>query len=116
MLGQFSRVKSELVPKRMACDMYSLYHQVTVVNQLSSSQLAALLLDPNSPSFEDESIVREVMTNLSQSQNEGQLEGFFQEFANISKQVTICFDGKPTIRLYAMFLFHMEGPSWLFPF
>lgn len=96
MLGQFTKMKSLVVPRegQLICCL-CLYHQLAVVDQLSPSQQAALLLDPNSPAFEDEAIVREVLTSLTQSQDDGELEDFFQEFANISKQVTTCFDGYP---------------------
>lgn len=69
-----------------------------VLNQLSPPQQAALLLDPNSPAYENETIAREVLTGLTESQDDGQLEDFFQEFANISDRVTTWFDDCLTFR------------------
>ncbi|XP_075879247.1 uncharacterized protein LOC142886167 [Nelusetta ayraudi] len=64
---------------------------VAVLNQLTPSQTAALLLDTNSPAYVNETIAREVLTGLTERQDDGQLEEFFQEFANISDRRNITF-------------------------
>lgn len=57
------------------------------MDSLSTSQKAELLLDPNSGNSEDEAIVREVFESLTKSPDDGQLNRFFQAFADINKQV-----------------------------
>lgn len=69
---------------------------MAVLNQLTPSQKAALLLDTKSPAYENQAIAREVLTDLTERQDDGQLEEFFQEFANISDRVTTWFDDCPT--------------------
>lgn len=61
---------------------------MAVVDLLSPSQRAELMLDPKSPAFEDEAIAREVLTSLTESHDDDQLTEFFQEFANITDRVT----------------------------
>lgn len=57
------------------------------MDSLSPTQKAELILDPNSGNAEDEAIVREVFESLTESPDDGQLNQFFQAFADISKQV-----------------------------
>lgn len=64
-----------------------LCHQVAVVDSLSPKQQAELILDPDSRALEDEAIIREVFTSLTESRDDEQLNEFFQSFANINKQV-----------------------------
>lgn len=57
------------------------------MDSLSPSQKAELILDAESGALENETIVREVMTSLTESQDVEQLKPFFQAFANSTKQV-----------------------------
>ena len=63
--------------------------QEEALEQLSPKQKAELVLDPDSGALEDEAIVRKVFASLTESRDDGQLNGFFQAFANISKQVNV---------------------------
>ena len=58
-----------------------------MVDSLSANQKAELILDPQSGALENETIVREVLTSLTQSPDGDQLNQFFQAFTDISKQV-----------------------------
>ena len=64
-----------------------LCHQGEVLESLSPTQKAELLLDPDSSALENETFVREVFTGLTESPDDDQLEDFFEAFANITKQV-----------------------------
>lgn len=61
---------------------------MAVVEVLSPNQKAELILDPDSPASDDKAIVREVLQSLTESHDDDQLAQFFQEFVNISNQVT----------------------------
>lgn len=56
------------------------------MDSLSPKQKAELILDPDSPALEEEAI-RKVLTSLTESRDDEQLNQFFQGIANISKQV-----------------------------
>ncbi|RCU34593.1 hypothetical protein DVA76_19615, partial [Acinetobacter baumannii] len=64
-----------------------LCHQLEVLDDLSPSQKAELVLDPESGALDNETIITEVFTRLTASGDDEQLEEFFQAFANINKQV-----------------------------
>lgn len=71
------------------CNTYilCLFHQVAVVENLSPKQKAELILDPDSNALENETIVREVFTSLTESRDTEQLSQFFQAYSDINKQV-----------------------------
>lgn len=54
---------------------------------LSPAQKAELLTDPDSGALEDASLVREVLTNLTESGDTEQLSQFFQEFTTSLQKV-----------------------------
>lgn len=56
------------------------------MDSLSPKQKAELILDPDSPALEEEAI-RKVLTSLTESRDDEQLNQFFQAIANTSKQV-----------------------------
>ncbi|KAG7226314.1 hypothetical protein INR49_003066 [Caranx melampygus] len=71
---------------------------VAVVDSLSANQKAELILDPQSGALENETIVREVLTSLTESPDGDQLNQFFQAFADISKQKNITHIMNPAVR------------------
>lgn len=64
-----------------------LYPQLAVLDFLSPSEKAHLILDPNSGALNDAHIVTEVLTSLTETSDYEQLKLFFGAFANINKQV-----------------------------
>ncbi|XP_040917254.1 uncharacterized protein LOC121197633 [Toxotes jaculatrix] len=71
---------------------------VAVVGSLSPNQKAELILDPDSGALENETIVREVLTSLTQSPDDEQLNQFFQTFTDINKQRNITFITNVAVR------------------
>ncbi|KAL7380694.1 hypothetical protein ABVT39_022377 [Epinephelus coioides] len=69
-----------------------------VLESLSPNQKAELLLDPDSGALEDEVFVREVLTGLTESPDDDQLEEFFEAFADINKQRNITVIKNPAVR------------------
>ena len=65
-----------------------LCHQEEVLESLSPVQKAELFLDPDSGALEDEVFAREVLTALTESPDDDQLQEFFEAFADISEQVS----------------------------
>ena len=64
-----------------------MHHQEAVVDVLTPQQRAELILDPDSGALEDATLVRVVLTNLTQSGNNRTLIQFFQAFTDDVKQV-----------------------------
>uniref|UniRef100_A0AAX7VVN6 Mesothelin a n=1 Tax=Astatotilapia calliptera TaxID=8154 RepID=A0AAX7VVN6_ASTCA len=71
---------------------------LTVLDVLSPSQKAELILDPNSGALNDAHVVREVLTSLTETSDYEQLNQFFQAFANINKQRNVTFIQNPDVR------------------
>lgn len=71
--------------------MLCLCHQVAVVESLTATQKAELILDPDSGALEDEAIIKEVFESLTESPDNEQLREFFQAFTNINEQVSLSF-------------------------
>lgn len=69
------------------------------MDSLSPSQKAELVLDPDSGALEDKAIIMEVFESLTESRDDEPLRQFFQDFADISKQVNASL-----LRLSATFL------------
>lgn len=57
------------------------------MDSLSPKQKAELILDPGSGALDNETIVREVFTSLTESPDDEQLNQFFQAFTKINQQV-----------------------------
>lgn len=93
-----------------------LCHQVAVVDLLSPSQRAELMLDPKGPALEDQAVAREVLTSLTESHDDDQLAEFFQEFANITDQVTTYFEDCHILMQMPTFDFRVDVPPSLFSF
>lgn len=64
-----------------------MHQQEAVVDVLTPQQKAELILDPDSGALEDATLVRVVLTNLTQSGNNRTLSQFFQAFTDDIKQV-----------------------------
>ncbi|XP_047201488.1 uncharacterized protein LOC124855568 [Girardinichthys multiradiatus] len=62
-----------------------------LVNVLSPTQKAELIMDPDSGGLEDAILVKEVLTNLTESGDEEQLGQFFQVFTQILQQTNTTF-------------------------
>ncbi|MEQ2264072.1 hypothetical protein XENORESO_018647, partial [Xenotaenia resolanae] len=62
-----------------------------LVNVLSPTQKAELIMDPDSGGLEDAILVKEVLTNLTESGDEEQLAQFFQVFTQILQQTNTTF-------------------------
>lgn len=60
---------------------------MAVLNSLSPEQKAELILDPDSNALENETIVREVFSSLTETTDEEQLDEFFETFVDITKAV-----------------------------
>ncbi|XP_050924721.1 uncharacterized protein LOC127140863 [Lates calcarifer] len=71
---------------------------VAVVENLSPKQKAELILDPDSNALENENIVREVFTSLTESPDTEQLSQFFQAYSDINKQRNITIVENPAVR------------------
>ncbi|XP_075304729.1 uncharacterized protein LOC142366655 [Odontesthes bonariensis] len=72
--------------------------QETVVGVLSPQQKAELILDPDSGALEDPTLVRVVLTNLTESGDDLQITQFFQTFTKINKQKNVTFIKNPAVR------------------
>lgn len=62
-----------------------LFHQVEIVDALSPTQQAELLLDPESGALEDEAVVSKVFESLTGSPE--RLDQFYEVFSNNTVQV-----------------------------
>nr|XP_024662087.1 uncharacterized protein LOC112436588 [Maylandia zebra] len=71
---------------------------LAVLDVLSPSQKADLILDPNSGALNDAHVVREVLTSLTETSDYEQLNQFFQAFANINKQRNVTLIQNPDVR------------------
>ncbi|CAI5695371.1 unnamed protein product, partial [Oreochromis niloticus] len=69
-----------------------------VLDLLSPSQKADLILDPNSGALNDAHVVREVLTSLTETSDFEQLKEFFGAFANINKQRNVTLIQNPDVR------------------
>ncbi|XP_071400804.1 uncharacterized protein [Centroberyx affinis] len=58
-----------------------------VVEHLSPNQKAELILDPDSSALDNETIVRDVFSSLTESPDEEQLDQFFETFCRLAMQV-----------------------------
>ncbi|XP_061599296.1 uncharacterized protein LOC133462171 [Cololabis saira] len=72
--------------------------QETVVGVLTPQQKAELILDPDSGALENATLVRVVLTNLTQSGNNRTLNQFFQAFTENIKQKNITFITNPAVQ------------------
>ncbi|XP_071327530.1 uncharacterized protein [Trachinotus anak] len=71
---------------------------VAVVDSLSPKQKAELILDPGSGALDNETIVREVFTSLTESPDDEQLNQFFQAFTKINQQRNTTLIVNPDVR------------------
>ncbi|XP_069029078.1 uncharacterized protein [Embiotoca jacksoni] len=71
---------------------------VEVVDTLSPQQKAELILDPDSGALENETVVTVVFKSLTESDDDEQLNEFFEAFTSINKQRNITFIENPGVR------------------
>ncbi|XP_071402622.1 uncharacterized protein [Centroberyx affinis] len=71
---------------------------VAVLDSLSPNQKAELILDPDSSALDNETIVRDVFSSLTESPDEEQLDQFFETFAGLAMQRNITIIQNPAVR------------------
>ncbi|XP_036065781.1 uncharacterized protein LOC112143510 [Oryzias melastigma] len=69
-----------------------------VIDLLTIQQKAQLILDPGSGALENVTLVKGLLTNLTQSGDVGQLTQFFQAFAQVNKQMNTTFIKNTAVR------------------
>lgn len=62
--------------------------QVALLETLAPDQKAELILDPTTGALENETLVKEVLTSILESPDEGQLDKFFVAFVEITIEVS----------------------------
>uniref|UniRef100_UPI003AADE84A uncharacterized protein n=1 Tax=Centroberyx gerrardi TaxID=166262 RepID=UPI003AADE84A len=70
---------------------------VAVLDSLSPNQKAELILDPDSSALDNETIVRDVFSSLTESPDEEQLDQFFETFAGLAMQRNITVIQNPAV-------------------
>ncbi|XP_078797440.1 uncharacterized protein LOC144989164 [Oryzias latipes] len=70
----------------------------TVLDLLTTQQKIQLILDPSSGALENVTLVKGLLTNLTQSGDVGKLTQFFQAFAQINKQTNMTFIKNAAVR------------------
>ncbi|XP_070402898.1 uncharacterized protein [Nothobranchius furzeri] len=72
--------------------------QEAVLGVLSPQEKVQLLLDPKSGALKDPTLVKAVLSNLTESGSVEQLRQFFQTFAEVTLQENITFIKDPSVR------------------
>lgn len=69
------------------------YAKVAALDSLSAKQKAELILDPDSGALENETIVKEVFSSLTESPKDQQLNEFFGTLVDVTKKVRVLHSG-----------------------